>query len=41
MCKSIRFTYYCKEVFVFSHKSATGCVCAIFYDLGQNMVNES
>ena len=34
MCKSIRFTYYCEELFVVKHKSAYGCVSAIFYDMG-------
>ena len=34
MCKSIRFTYYCEELFVVRHKSATGIASAIFYDLG-------
>ena len=38
MCKSIRFTYYCEELFVVRHNSATGCDNAIFYDLGPNMV---
>ena len=26
MCKSIRFTYYCEELFVVKHKSAHGVV---------------
>ena len=35
MCRSIRFTYYyCEELFVVKHKSAHGCVNAIFYDMG-------
>ena len=38
MCKSIRFTYYCEELFVVRHKSANGCASDIFYDLGPNMV---
>ena len=41
MCKSIRFVYYCEELFVVRHKSATGCASANFYDLGPNMVTES
>ena len=41
MCKSIRFTYYCEELFVVRQNSATGCVSAIFCDLGPNMVTES
>ena len=34
MCRSIRFTYYCEELFVVKHKSAYGCSSAIFYDMG-------
>ena len=34
MCKSIRYTYYCEELFVVKHKSKHSCVSAIFYDLG-------
>ena len=41
MCKSIRFTYYCEELFVVKHKSAHGCASAIFYDLGPKTVTES
>ena len=41
MCKSIWLTYYCEELFVVKHKSAHGCACAIFYDLGPKTVTES
>ena len=41
MCRSIRFTYYCEELFVVKHKSAYGCSSAIFYDLGAKRVLES
>ena len=41
MCRSIRFTYYCEELFVVKHKSAHGCVSAIFYDMGPKRVTES
>ena len=34
MCRLIRFTYYCEELFVVKHKSAYGCSSAIFYDMG-------
>ena len=34
MCKSIRYTYYCEELFVVKHKSKHSCLSAIFYDLG-------
>ena len=33
MCKSIRYTYYCEELFVVKHKSKHSCASAIFYDL--------
>ena len=35
MCKSIRFMYYCEELFVVKHKSVYGCRSAIFYDMVQ------
>ena len=41
MCKSIRFTYYCEELFVVKHKSAYGCGSAIFYDMGPKRVTQS
>ena len=41
MCKSIRFTYYCEELFVVRHNSSTGCASAIFHDLSPNVVTES
>ena len=41
MCRSIRFTYYCEELFVGKHKSAYGCSGAIFYDMGAKRVTES
>ena len=34
MCRSIRFNYYCEELFVVKHKSAYGCSSTIFYDMG-------
>ena len=34
MCKSIRYTYYCEELFVVKHKSRHSCASAIFYELG-------
>ena len=40
MCKSIRFTYYCKELFIVKHKSAYGCGSAIFYDMGPKRVTQ-
>ena len=38
MCKSIRYTYYCEELFVMKHKSKHSCVNVIFYDLGPKVV---
>ena len=34
MCKSIRYTSYCEELFVVKHKSKHSCASAIFYNLG-------
>ena len=33
MCRSIRFTYYCEELFMVNQKSAYGCSSTIFYDM--------
>ena len=41
MCRSIRFTYYCEELFVVKHKSAYGCSSTIYYDMGAERVTES
>ena len=41
MCKLIRFTYYCEELFVVKHKSAYGCGSAIFYDMGPKRITEA
>ena len=38
MCKSIRYTYYCEELFVVKHKSRHSCASAIFYELGPEEV---
>ena len=38
MCKSIRHTHYCEELFVVKHKSRHSCASAIFYDLGPEEV---
>ena len=38
MCKSIRYTYYCEELFVVKHKSHHSCASAIFYELGPEEV---
>ena len=41
MCRSIRFTYYCEELFVVKHKSAYGCSSTIYYKMGVKRVTES
>ena len=38
MCKSIRYTYYCEELFVVKHKNKHSCASAIIYDLSPKMV---
>ena len=38
MCKSVRYMYYCGELFVLKHKSKHSCASAIFYDLGPKEV---
>ena len=38
MCKSIRYIYYCEELFVVKHKSKHSCASAIFYELGPSQV---
>ena len=40
MCKTIRFIFYCKELFVVKHKSAHSCASAIYYDLGPKVVTK-
>ena len=41
MCKSIRYTYYCEELFVVKNKSKHSCASAIFYDLGPWVVSRN
>ena len=41
MCKFIRYTYYCEELFVVKHKNKCSHASAIFYDLGPRMVNKN
>ena len=38
MCKQIRNTYYCKEIFLVKHKSKHNCESAIFYNLTSEVV---
>ena len=41
MCKSVRYTYYCEELFVVKHKNKHSCASAIFYNLGPKMVTKN
>ena len=38
MCKQIRHTYYCEELFLIKHKSKHSCASAIFYNLTADVV---
>ena len=38
MCKQIRHTYYCEELFLVKHKSKHSCKSAIFYKLSKDAV---
>ena len=38
MCKQIRHTYYCEELFLVKHKSKHSCESAIFYKLSKEVV---
>ena len=38
MCKQIRYTYYCKELFLIKHKTKHSCESAIFYNLTADVV---
>ena len=38
MCKSIRYTHYCEELYVVKYKSSHSCASAIFYELGPEEV---
>ena len=38
MCKQIRDTYYCEELFLVKHKSKHSCESAIFYNLTSSVV---
>ena len=38
MCKQIRHTYYCEELFLVKHKSKYSCESAIFYKLSKEVV---
>ena len=38
MCKSIRYIYYCEELFEVKHKSKHSCASTTFYELGPQQV---
>ena len=38
MCKQIKHTYYCEELFLAKHKSKHSCESAIFYNLTSSVV---
>ena len=38
MCKQIRHTYYCEELFLIKHKTKHICESAIFYNLTADVV---
>ena len=38
MCKKLRHTYYCEELFLVKHKSKHSCESAIFYNLTADVV---
>ena len=38
MCKQIRHTYYCEELFLIKHKLKYSCKSAIFYNLTSSVV---
>ena len=38
MCKQIRHTYYCEELFLIKHKSKHSCESTIFYNLTADVV---
>ena len=41
ICKSIRYIYYCEELFVIKHKSRHSCVSVIFYNLGPATITKN
>ena len=41
MCKKIRSTYYCEELFLVKHKTKHSCESAIFYNLLRELIIEN
>ena len=40
MCKQIRHSYYCEELFLVKHKSKHSCESTIYYNLSKEVINE-
>ena len=38
MCKRIRYDYYCEELFLVKHKTASSCEAALFYNLDPQQI---
>ena len=38
MCKTIRYEYYCKELFVIKSKTRYGCTSAIYFNLESDVI---
>ena len=41
MCKQIRYTYYCEELFLVKHKTKHSCESAIFYKLDKDTIKRN
>ena len=41
MCKQIRYTYYCEELFLVKHKTKHSCESAIFYKLDKDTIKSN
>ena len=41
MCKKIRGTFYCEELFLVKHKTKLSCESAIFYNLTRDAILEN
>ena len=39
MCKNIRHTYYCEELFIVKHKTKHSCKSAILYQLSEDIMH--
>ena len=40
-CKKIGYKFYCKELFIVTHKSKYSCESVIYFDLGQDIIKEN